>query len=153
MLDDTYLGVAADNRWNHIGVPAYYFAHDLGVVTAEFARHVAADPYPGVALLLERDAWEVDLRLQRTLDLRDPAVVTAMGAPPLRTWILDGVRTRAASEHLRTQTDAQALIVPSVAFLDDPDRCNVIVYRDRVDLAVVFGSPRWAGHITLKTRG
>ena len=45
------------------------------------------------------------------------------------------------------------LIVPSVAFLDDPDRCNVIVYRDRVDLAVVFGAPRWAGHITLETHG
>lgn len=153
VLDDTYLGVAANNRWNHAGIPAYYFAPDLAVVTAEFARHVAADPYPGAVLLLERDIWEVGIHLQHTLDLRDPAVVGAMGAPPIRTWIFDGSRTRAASEHLRAQTDAQGLIVPSVAFLDDPDRCNVVVFRDRVDPSAVFGVPRWAGRITLDTRG
>ena len=152
VLDDTYLGVSADNRWNRAGVKAFYFAPDLGVVTAEFARHAAADPYFGAPLLLERNVWSVDIRLDQALDLRDPLVIEAMGAPPLRTWILDPVKTRAASEHLRAQTGVQGLLVPSVAFLDEADRPNVIVFRDRVDAAVAFGPPHRLGRITLDTR-
>jgi len=104
-------------------------------------------------MLLERDVWSVEIRLDHTLDLRDPVVIEAMGAPPLRRWILDAGKTRAAAEHLRAQTGVQGLIVPSVAFLDDPDRPNVIVFRDRVDPAVAFGLPHRSGRITLDTRG
>ena len=154
VLDDLYLGQADDNRWSARGVRAYYFASDRGIVAAEHARHVAADLPPGPAERIERAVYRVPVALERTLDLTDPRVVAAMGAEPINEWILDRARTQAAGAYLLSHVDGlQGLIVPSVAFLDDHARFNVVVFRDAIDLAVVFGKPVFVMDIVLDAAG
>lgn len=154
ILDDAYLGIAADNRWSARGVRAWYFASDIGVITAEFARHIETDVPAGRSAHLERSIFRVSVTLERVLDLRDPAVVAAMGAAPINAWILDLGATQAAAGYLLAQVPGlQGLVVPSVAFLDRPDRFNVVVYRDAVDPAMVFGPPVFDFDITLAADG
>jgi RES domain-containing protein len=154
VLDDTYLGQADDNRWSERGVRAYYFALDVGLITAEHARHIDVDVPGGHTDRIERSVFRVPLTLGRTLRLTDPAVIAAMGADPLDTWILDVAKTQAAGSYLLSQVlDLEGLIVPSVAFLDQPDRFNVVVYRDAIDPAVAFGTPVHDGDISLVATG
>ncbi len=149
-LDDLYLGVVPDNRWNSVGVRAYYFASDRGVIVAEWARHIAAEIPPGAVERISRDLWSVPIGPLVALDLRDPRSIAAMGLDPIDTWILDGVRTRATSDHvLAHDREVQGLIVPSVALLDDLRRHSIVVLRDRIDPAAVFGRPSAAGTLTL----
>lgn len=154
VLDDTYLGQAADNRWTPLGLRAWYFAVDRGVVAAEHARHIAADLPPGHHERLERDVFRIRTALARTLDLTDPRVVRAMGAEPVNRWTLDLAATQASGAYLFAQVPGlQALIVPSVAFLDDHARHNVVIFRDAVDPVAVFGPPEPAFRITLDAPG
>ncbi len=154
VLDETYLGIAADNRWSAAGVRAWYFASDRAVVTAEFARHIEADVPAGYAVRLERSVFRVPVTLERVLDLRDPLVVAAMGAAAIHDWILDLAATQTAAAYLLAHVNGlQGLLVPSVAFLDRPDRFNVVVYRDAIDPATVFGQPAFDFAITLAADG
>jgi RES domain-containing protein len=154
VLDDTYLGQAGDNRWSERGISAYYFALGVGLITAEHARHIDVDVPDGHADRIERSVFRVRLTLGRTLCLTDPAVIAAMGADPLETWILDLAKTQAAASYLLSQvSDLEGLIVPSVAFLDQPNRFNVVVYRDAIDPTVVFGTPVHDSDISLIATG
>lgn len=154
VLDDTYLGIADDNRWSERGIRAYYFAFDVGLVAAEHARHIATDVLGGHAERIERSVFRVPVSLERTLCLTEPAVVAAMGAEPIDTWILALAKTQAAASYLLSQVPGlQGLIVPSVAFLDHHDRFNVVVYRDAIDPAVAFGDPVYDCDITITSAG
>jgi RES domain-containing protein len=153
VLDDTYIGRASTNRWNRAGTPAYYFASDVAVIVAEFARHIAVDLTEGARERQVRHLFAVDIRLARVLDLRDPATVDAAGAAPIGTWITDTAITQATASYVRAQSGVQALLVPSVAFLDQPDRFNVVVYRDRIDPAAVFGTPVLMRDLVLEAIG
>ena len=154
VLDNTYLGLVDDNRWSARGVRAWYFASDIGVVTAEYGRHIGTELPEDHEERLERAVFRVAVALVRVLDLRDADVVAAMGAAPLADWILDLAATQAAAGHLLAQVPGlQGLVVPSVAFLDRPERFNVVVYRDAVAPAAVFGAPEHALDITLDATG
>jgi|SRR5579862_1158415 len=154
VLDDTYLGQADDNRWSARGVRAYYFARDRAVITAEYARHVGADLPGGHSEHLEREVFRVAVSLDRTLDLTDSDVVAAMGAGPINDWILDLHQTQAASAYILSQVPrVQGLIVPSVAFLDDPDRFNLVIFRDSVDPVAAFGASMFVMRIALDATG
>ncbi len=60
-------------------------------------------------------------------------MIEAMGSGPIEDWILDLNATRSTANYLRAQAEPQALIVPSVAFLDRRDRYGLVIYRDRID--------------------
>lgn len=154
VLDDTYLGQVDDNRWSAKGVRAYYFARDRAIIAAEYARHLAADLPVGRTERLEREVFRVPVSLERTLELTNPDVVAAMGAAPMNDWILDLAQTRAASAYLASQVPGlQGLVVPSVAFLDDPNRFNVVVFRDAIDPARSFGTPALVMHLSVEATG
>ncbi len=144
VLDDAYLGLAMDNRWNEAGTPTWYFSVDIGLLVAEYARHITLDLPEGQEERLERRLWKVKARIERALDLTDPATVAAMGAGPINEWALDVNVTQKTATYLRAMIpDLQALIVPSAAFLDQHERFNVVIYRDRIDLRSTFGKPEF----------
>lgn len=133
---------------------AYYFATDIGVIVAEYGRHVEVELPEGRSERLARSVFEVDISLERILDLTDPRVVDAMGAEPIERWVLSLEATQSAASYVLAHVpDLQGLLVPSVAFLDHPERHNVVVYGDRIDPGAVFGPPRFVRDLILEATG
>jgi RES domain-containing protein len=115
------------NRWSRSGQPTIYLAGDPGVALAEFARHM-----PAHGKMPQASVWTVDVSLEAVLDLR-------AGDP---TWAIDRERCRTEATEARL-CGAQALIVPSLAFLDGQDRVNLVVFVENIqDLDVAIGKPR-----------
>jgi RES domain-containing protein len=114
------------NRWSRAGEPTIYLAGDVAVALGEFARHMPLDPSPRVGSL-----WSVSLDLERVVDLRRADVPRELSLPAGSSWILDADRCRDVSATLR-RADVTALLVPSAAFLDRPDRFNIVIFADRL---------------------
>ena len=115
-------------RWSAPEEPTIYVAADPGVALAECGRHLPTSASTVVGRL-----WTVRLELEGAADLRDadPALV------------LDQRRTRAAAAALRRR-GFPGIVVPSVAFLDDRSRCNIVIFADAVGARMpeVIRSPR-----------
>jgi RES domain-containing protein len=153
VLDATHAGRSRRNRWNEAGTPTFYFASDLGVVVTEFGRHIQAELPAGEPERQARDVWRVLISLSRTLDFRDPATSAAIGLSKIEAWIGDIDRTQATARFVRQHADVEGLLVPSMGFLDDLSRWNVVVYLDRVDPRATFGPPVFLRRIVLDAGG
>jgi RES domain-containing protein len=115
------------NRWSRPGEPTIYLALDPAVAIAELARHL-----PVEQPIHPASVWTVDVDLEAVVDLRDG----------VGTWTLDAERCRDAAADFRRR-GAQGLLVPSVAFLDRPDRANLVVFADVIgDLDRAIGNPQ-----------
>ena len=133
VLDTRFAGLAADNRWNAPGEPTLYLAGDLGVALAEYARHLRDDVgMAGAPLVHERAVYQIEVRLEAVLDVRDARVRSAIGLHGGPRRFLDRAVARATAHFLRTTTPAHGLLVPSVAFLDDPARWNLVVFLEKL---------------------
>ncbi|MFL5672694.1 MAG: RES family NAD+ phosphorylase [Chloroflexota bacterium] len=124
-LDSRSLITTHANRWSAEGEPTIYLASDPGVGLAELGRHWDEQPD-------ECSVWSVRLTLDAAADLRDPGIRAALGLPEDRTWVLDADRCSALASRLRSEGMHDGMVVPSVAFLDDPSRWNAVVFVDRL---------------------
>jgi RES domain-containing protein len=128
------------NRWSRPGEPTIYLGSDKAVALAEFARHLELDS-PVVAGL-----WTVDVQLDCVVDLRSDARSNATLAEDPR-WLLDRERCRSLAAKFRAR-GAQGLIVPSVAFLDQREHWNLVVFADRLEsLERLIAEPRPLGSL------
>ncbi len=133
VLDLRFAGRSADNRWNYRGEPTLYLASDRAVALAEFARHFEEDRSPGAAQgAVERAVFRLALSLEAVLDLRTPEVQHSLSLRDAPGCFLDREIARATAAFLRRTTSAQALFVPSMAFLDDPERWVLVVFLDKL---------------------
>jgi RES domain-containing protein len=133
VLDTRFAALAADNRWNEAGEPTFYLAGDLGVALAEYARHLREDVgLTGTPPVHERAVYQLDVRLQAVLDLRDPAVRSAVGLHGGVRRFLDRGVARATAHFVRRTTPAEAVLVPSIAFIDDISRWNLVLFLDKL---------------------
>jgi RES domain-containing protein len=133
VLDTRFAGRVGDNRWNQAGDPTFYIASDQSVALAEFARHFRERQDPSLASdAIERATFRLDLHLEAVLDLRQPAVRTALGLHGGARRFLDNQVARATASFVRRTTTAEALLVPSVAFLDDPARWNLVLFLEKL---------------------
>jgi RES domain-containing protein len=124
------------NRWSRPGEPTIYLGSDTSVALAEFARHLEPDS-PVVGGL-----WTVDVLLDRIVDLRNVDVRADAALPEDPRWLLDRERCRSLAAAFRVR-GAQGLIVPSVAFLDQRERWNLVVFADRLEnLERLIAQPR-----------
>ena len=131
VLDFRFAGLSETNRWNVRGEPTLYLASDRGVALAEFARHLREDRSPTLAArTVERAVFQVAVTVERTIDLRDPAVHDALGLADAPRVFLDREGARATARFLRATVHVQALLVPSVAFLDDASRWVAVLFLD-----------------------
>jgi RES domain-containing protein len=133
VLDFRFAGRGSTNRWNALGEPTLYLAGDRGVALAEFARHFSEDrAVRQPELVIRRQVFRLTLSLGRTLDLRQPDVCDALSLREAPYCFLDKAVARAVAGFLRRTTAAQALLVPSVAFLDDPSRFALAVFLEKL---------------------
>jgi RES domain-containing protein len=139
IFDFRFAGHARDNRWNRAGESTLYLARDHGVAVAEFGRHLAEERSPELgAQTVIRRIYDLRVRVDVLLDLRDAAVVAAMsgelggsleGAPHC---FLDRELARDTAGYLRRSTAAQGLLVPSMAFLDDLRRWVLVLFLEKL---------------------
>ena len=126
------------NRWSERGEPTVYLATDIAVALAELARHLS----PGDGNV-EGSIWTMAVDLAAVVDLRDPRVRRRLSVSGGRTWALDPSTCRTVAHGLRRHR-VQAILVPSVAFLDRPDRGNLILFAEHLPpgLDGVISDPR-----------
>jgi RES domain-containing protein len=133
VLDFSFAGRAADNRWNVKGHPTLYLAGDVGVALAEWSRHFVENTNPALASVpVKRTVWQLMITVPRVLDMRDGEVWTALHLANAPHCFLDLGVSQIVGEYLRRVTEAQALLVPSVAMLDKLDRWNLVVFLDKL---------------------
>ena len=133
VLDTRFAGWVGDNRWNRAGDPTFYIASDRGVAVAEFARHFRERQDAALApLAVERALYQLSVEVEALLDLREPAVGSALGLHGGHRRFVDAEVARATATFVRRTTSAEALLVPSVAFLDDPSRWNLVLFLEKL---------------------
>jgi hypothetical protein len=132
-LDLRFAGSSQVNRWNVAGTRTLYLASDRGVILAEFARHLHEDLAAGAEpRLVARRIYRMHVDLELSLDLRDRTLWDALSLTNAPECFLDRTVARAVAGFARHATPAQAMIVPSMAFLDQPDRWNVVLFLEKL---------------------
>ena len=133
VLDTRFTGRVGDNRWNRAGDPTFYIASDRGVALAEFARHFKERQDQALApVAVERALYQLSVEVQALLDLREPAVPATLGLHGGGRRFLDAEVARATATFIRRTSSAEALLVPSVAFLDEPTRWNLVLFLEKL---------------------
>lgn len=125
VTDPRFLGINA-GRWNRTGEKAYYVACDPSVMATEFARWLKTEA--GAVVPSARDVFELDIKLDRVLDLRTSAVQAALGITSITDFFQwDHCQTYAAMARI---SDAEAILVPPMGTLDKPDTWNLIIFTE-----------------------
>ncbi len=133
VLDFTYAGRGSDNRWNQEGEPTLYLAADHGVAIAEFSRHYQTNRPPTLGdKTVARRIYEIRVEAGPLLDLRDPRLCEELCIQGVPFCFLDRRLARAVAGYLRYVTAAKGILVPSVAFLDDPERWVLVLFLDKL---------------------
>ena len=148
-LDTSRAGLAR-GRWNLPGEPTHYLASSREAAAAEWLRHLedmglsAGDPVP------PRDLHDVTVSLQRTIDFRDGDNQAQLSIDDMSKLVLDPVAARALGTFVRSALDAEAIWVPSVAFLDRRDQGNLVIFVERLDRPLAdLATARLVGQLTL----
>jgi hypothetical protein len=133
VLDTRFAGRTNENRWNRQGQPTFYVAGDHGVLIAEFARHLKEQRTPAMGKgMIARRIYDFELSLPHTLDVRDPRVIAALSLANAPACFLDREVARATADFLRQTTPAEALLLPSIAFLDQPERWVMAIFLEKL---------------------
>ncbi len=129
--DLRFAGRRSDGRWHWRGQPTLYLASDAGVAIGEFARHLAVDRGGGI-VPARRTIYELGVRVDRAIDLREAEVLRLIGRDDAPGCWLDPRIARAVATFFRDSLGVQALLAPSVVHLDDPVRFNVVGFLENL---------------------
>lgn len=139
ILDFRLAGQGKNNRWNVYDEPTLYLASDHRVAIAEFARHFEEDTAQRMRRpevighrAVARRIYDLNGRIEHTLDLRDPALCAALLLDNAPYCFLDREVARATAQFLRRMTSAQAILVPSMALFDQSDRYTIVLFLDKL---------------------
>lgn len=149
-LDFQYAAASASNRWNDQGVPTVYLAAGADVCIAEYARHLGTSAF-GPGGRASRDLYAYDVTLHRVLDLTSPATTSSFGVVgPPAAFLDKNVCRRVAREARAADPALEALLAPSIAFLDDTTRWSLVVFLDRISPAEAFPAVRSMGALAYR---
>jgi RES domain-containing protein len=134
------------DRWGTSGSRTVFLAADPAIAIAEYARH----RQPG-APADERRVMGMRLRAVTMLDLRRSRVADALGISTPSRHVGDRQIARRVASDVRETGLCQAMIVPSMAFLDRPERFNVILFVEHLghDLDQLLGEIHEVGRLRL----
>jgi RES domain-containing protein len=128
------VGTTDEARWNREGQRTLYLAGDPAVALSEYARHLQDGRSTDDLGTEVRELLQVEVAVDSLVDLREQKARDALGvAEPLA--FLEEDRTRDISDRLRAHDGVQGFFAPPMAFLDRPDRWNLILFVDRLRVA------------------
>jgi RES domain-containing protein len=133
IYDFSRCGKNDENRWNVSGEPTLYLAKDKAVALAEFARHFKENRTPGLAgMTLPRKVYKLKVKLKHVLDLRGPKACRELSLANAPDCFLEKSVARATAHFIRNTTPAEALLVPSIAFLDDLKKWCLVLFLEKL---------------------
>jgi RES domain-containing protein len=133
VLDFRFAGQGADNRWNEPSSPTLYLAGDEGVLIAEWGRHFETHRTAQLQqMTVARSTFSLELSIDSVLDLRDAEVWNALSIDNAPSCFADIQIARATANFVRRTTEAQALLVPSMGFLDDLERWCLAAFLEKL---------------------
>ena len=133
VLDFRFAGKGADSRWNEPGSPTLYLAGDEGVLIAEWGRHFASNRTAQLQqMTVERSAFSLELSIDHVLDVRNEDVCNSLPMENAPYCFADIKVARATAQFVRGTTHAQALLVPSMGFLDDLERWCLVAFLEKL---------------------
>lgn len=132
VLDFRFAASATNNRWNLQGDPTLYLAGDYGIALTEFARHLTTDRKLNANQAHRRRVYRLGVHLDATISLCEPGVWSALSLKTAPHAFADAKVARATAKFLRDTTSAQGLFVPSLGFLDQLDRWNLVVFLEKL---------------------
>jgi RES domain-containing protein len=137
------------DRWGSSGTRTVYLAGDAGVALAEYARHRNAG-----APADSRCLCSFSIQAVSVLDLRASEVMRLLGRSAAGPHFLDRQEARAVSGAVRAAGVCQGLIVPSMAYLDRPERFNLVLFVEHlgVELESLLTDRETTGEIHLSGR-
>jgi RES domain-containing protein len=148
-LDALVSDDGTDDRWNGRGEPTVYLAVEPVTAIAELARHLDLSPAdPPV----RRRLLGLSLQVEGLLDLRRPDVRQAIEAPDDLDAFRDREVARASARRARSRAGVAGLLVPSMAFLDDLSRANLVLFMEHLggNLAALVRVQHEAGIIEIR---
>jgi RES domain-containing protein len=152
ILDFRFSSRAKDNRWNVEGQPTLYLASEKDVALAEYARHLQIDRSTTLTRQTRaRHVWRLELTLKHVIDLRNPQLWKELSLQNPPSCFLDPEQARAVAQFVRKTTLAEAVLVPSMAFLDKPDRWVMAVFLEKLLTDPLKGDP--SSSFLLQTMG
>lgn len=128
-------GRSNENRWNIAGEPTLYLAKEKNVALAEYARHFRVDRTPELAAAKKtyrRRVYRFEVNLDSVLDLRSPDVWSALSLDNAPDSFIDKNFARSVAQFIRKTTRTQAIIVPSIAFLDDLEQWCLVLFLEKL---------------------
>jgi len=152
VLDFRYAGRSAENRWNEPGQPTLYLAGDEGVLIVEWGRHFAVNRTDQLRQeTVERTVYSLSISLENVIDLTQKYVWDELSLADAPRCFMDIRIARATANFIRATTDAHAMVVPSMGFLDQMDRWCLVIFLDKLPDPKTFvsevtecGPLRWA---------
>lgn len=133
VYDFRYSGKSNENRWNIAGEPTLYLAKEKNVALAEYARHFKVDRTPELATqTYRRQVFRFRVELEYVLDLRNPKVWAELSLEKAPDCFKDKVIARSTANFIRNTTLTQAIIVPSVAFLDNLEQWCLVLFLEKL---------------------
>jgi hypothetical protein len=134
-LDAGFAARSKRNRWNASGEPTLYLARDLRSLATEWARYVDEQP-PAIAdpaQSRQRRIFAIQVTIDRVVDLRSEAVCAILGlTDPPYGFMRDRELCRQIAGRLRRETDARAIIAPSMGLLDQPEHWTMALFVEKL---------------------
>lgn len=110
-----------------------YLAKEKDVALAEYARHFKVDRTPRLAAqTYRRQVFRFRVELEYVLDLRNPKVWAELSLKDAPDCFKDKTIARATANFIRHTTSTQAIVVPSVAFLDDLEQWCLVLFLEKL---------------------
>jgi RES domain-containing protein len=129
----SYCGRSNENRWNVAGEPTLYLAKEKDVALAEYARHFQVNRTPRLAAkTYRRQVYRFHVELDLVLSLRSPDVWLELSLTNPPDCFKDKSVARSTAQFIRNTTATQALLVPSVAFLDDLEQWCLVLFLEKL---------------------
>jgi RES domain-containing protein len=133
IYDFSYCGRGSENRWNVAGEPTLYLAKEKDVALAEYARHFRVDRTPSLAArTYRRRVYRFEVRLEGVIDLTRTQVWHELSLQNAPDCFKDKSIARATAHFIRNTTPARAILVPSIAFLDDRSRWCLVLFLEKL---------------------
>lgn len=133
IYDFRYCGRSNENRWNVACEPTLYLAKEKDIALAEYARHFCVDRTPGLAAqTYRRQVFRFQVELEHVLDLTNSKIWAELSLENAPDCFKDKTIARATANFIRNTTLTQAIIVPSIAFLDRLEQWCLVLFLEKL---------------------